>query len=313
MKKIMCVGGITTDILVKPADSVPPPGVLRSVDSIVTQVGGCASNCATDLARLGIPAAISCRLGQDNYGDFVKSTLAESGIDVSGAVQTGSAPTTVSIVCIHSDGERSFLYNPGSTADFCKEDIDMSLIDDCDIVFVAGAMLMNGFDGPPTAQFLQECRKRGKYTVMDTAWDFDDVWLPKIEAALEGLDLFMPSYDEAVKLSGQKEPEQIADFFAQKGVKDVVIKLGADGAYLQTRAGLKAYYPTYREIKPVDTTGAGDSFCAGFLAGLSMDWPPEECARFANAVGTHCIMKVGASAGIPSMNEVLRFMREHDA
>lgn len=312
MKKVMCIGSVTTDILVRPADAVPPPGVLKKVDSIATLVGGCASNCAIDLAKLGVPAAISCRLGQDNNGDFVKKVLRENGVDISGVAQTGPAPTTVSIVCIHESGERSFLYHPGSTDDFCAEDISPAAVDDCDIVFVAGAMLMSRFDGEPTAKFLQECRAKGKMTVMDTAWDFDDVWLPKVEAVLDGLDLFMPSFEEACRLSGETKPEKIAAFFRARGVKDVIIKLGADGAYLQTRDGTEGTFPTYREIRPVDTTGAGDSFCAGVLAGLAMNWTLDKCVRFGNAVGTHCIMKIGASTGIPPMEEVLRFMKEHD-
>ena len=144
---------------------------------------------------------------------------------------------------------------------------------------------------------------------MDTAWDFDDIWLPKIEAALPFVDLFMPSYDEAVKLSGQTEPEKIAEFFLDKGVKNVIIKLGADGAYIKSEDVDGKVFPTYRSIKPIDTTGAGDSFCAGFLAGLSQGWNFEESAKLANAVGTHCIMAVGASNGIVPLEEILKFMK----
>lgn len=311
MKKILCCGSVTTDILVKPVDSVPTPGTLRSVDSITTCVGGCATNCAIDLGKLGIPVAVSCRVGEDFYGEFVKSELAKNNVDISAVVMTGPSPTTLSIACIQSTGERSFLYNPASGADYCLEDINWDTVDNYDIIFYTGAMLLTSFDGKPCAEFLKECKKRGKLTVFDTAWDFDDIWLPKLEGVFEYIDIFMPSYDEAAKLSGESELEKIADFFFKKGVKNVIIKIGADGAFVKPGGEDSKIYPTYRHIKPLDTTGAGDSFCAGFLAGLAMDWDFERAAKLGNAVGTHCIMAVGASTGIVSLEEILKFMEEN--
>lgn len=309
MKKILCCGSVTTDILVKPVDSVPTPGTLRSVDSITTYVGGCATNCASDLGKLGVPVAVSCRVGDDLYGDFICSELQKNNVDIAG-VARGPEATTLSVVCIQSTGERSFLYNPGSSAAYCPEDINWDVVDECDIVFYAGAMLLSTFDGENCAKFLQECRNRGKFTVLDTAWDFDDVWFPKLAPVFDGLDLFMPSYDEAVKLSGETEVEKIAAFFFDKGVKNMIIKVGADGAYVQPGGEKGTIYPTYRSIKPVDTTGAGDSFCAGFLAGLANGWDFARSAQLGNAVGTHCITAVGASTGIVSLEETLKFMEE---
>lgn len=312
MKKILCVGSITTDVIVTPVDSVPEPGVLRSVNSISTHVGGCASNAAIDLAKLGVPVALSGKVGYDSYGDFVRKTAAEAGVDVKGLV-SGDVSTTVSIVCINSSGERSFLYNPGSSADFILSDISEELVDECDIVFVAGAMLLSSFDGAPCAEFMRRARAKGKYTVMDTAWDFDDVWLPKIREVIPHLDLFMPSIDEAAKLVSltPDDPNAVADRLFELGAKNVIIKVGKDGALI-CEAGKERYtLPTYSSIKPTDTTGAGDSFCAGFLAGLAQDWDYKQSGRFANAVGTHCITKIGASSGIVSIEETLKFMQDH--
>lgn len=83
------------------------------------------------------------------------------------------------------------------------------------------------------------------------------------------IDLFIPSYEEAVQLSGKGNPEEIADVFLSMGVKVAVIKLGRDGCFIKAQSGEKYLIPTYTDIKPVDTTGAGDSFVAGFLTGLT--------------------------------------------
>ena len=313
LKKILCIGSVTTDVIVTPADTIPTPGTLRYVDSVSTHVGGCASNAAIDLAKLGVPVALSCKVGDDNFGTFVRSEVAAAGVDVSGVVADPSVSTTVSIVCISSTGERSFLYNPGSTSAFVKADIPASLVDECDIIFVAGAMLLSSFDGKPCAEFMKECQQKGKYTVMDTAWDSEDVWMPKVQEVLPYLDLFMPSIEEAARLTGEEDPHKIADRFFAMGVKNVIIKWGKHGALVCPAGEERMVLPTYLDFKPIDTTGAGDSFCAGFLAGLAQDWDYRRSGEFANAVGTHCILAIGASTGIKSIEETLAFMKTHTA
>ena len=158
---------------------------------------------------------------------------------------------------------------------------------------------------------MEKARRLGKFTVMDTAWDFQDIWLPKVEAVLPHLDLFMPSVEEAAKLTGETEPHRIADKLLSMGPRSVIVKVGKDGALLCPAGEERVLLPTYRSIKPVDTTGAGDSFCAGFLAGLAQGWDFRQSGALANAVGTHCIMAVGASTGIKSIAETLRFMETH--
>ncbi len=311
MKKVLCIGSVTADVIVKPVDQVPTPGELWSVDSINTYVGGCASNAAIDLAKLGVPVTLSCKVGKDSFGDFVIKTAKENNVDVSGIVADDSVATTVSIVCSSSSGERSFLYYPGSASAFTASDVADELIDDADIVFVAGAMLLSSFDGEPCAELMRKARAKGKYTVMDTAWDFEDKWLPKIAAVIPELDLFMPSYEEAAKLSGKTDVKEIAQFFLDMGAKNVIIKVGKDGAFLHEENGDEYTLPTYMAYKPVDTTGAGDSFCAGFLAGLAQGWSYRESGKFANAVGTHCILEIGASTGIVPIPQILKFMEEN--
>jgi len=314
MKKILCVGNVTTDIIVNPADNFPALGTLKAVDSISTHVGGCATNAAAAMAILGVPVTISCKVGRDTFGDFVTTTMRNHGVNVSGIV-AGEVGTTVSVVCVSAEnkGERSFLYSPGSSADFTIADIDDSLIADNDIIFVAGAMLLTSFDGEPCAQFMKKSRGAGKFTVLDTAWDFQDMWMTKIAPSLPYLDLFMPSYEEAVKLTGLDDPDEIADKFFEYGVKNVIIKLGKNGAFLCPSNGERVTLPTYAHIKAVDSTGAGDSFCAGFLTGLAKGMDFIECGKLANAVGTHCVMEIGASAGIKPLAEIEKFMVENQA
>lgn len=310
MKKILCIGSVTADIILRTVDNLPAPGELQAVENTSLHIGGCAANAARDLCKLGCRAQLCCKVGTDQFGDFVLLKAEEAGMDAEGIVFDSSVSTTVSIVTVNSDGERSFLYNPGSTAAFTAADIPSRLVDWADIVFVAGALLTPAFDGGPCAQFLRQCQKAGKVTVMDTAWDYEGRWREKIEAAWPYLDWFMPSLEEAKKLSGLEDAEEIARYFRKAGVRNVIIKLGANGVYVLMESGESRVVPGFKNIVPLDTTGAGDAFCAGFLAGLSMEWPPLESAELGNAVGAHCIMQVGASSGIRPLSEILAFIEQ---
>ena len=311
MKKVLCIGSVTTDVIVSPADSVPTPGTLRAVDSVTTHVGGCAANAAIDLGRLGVPAVLCCKVGADSFGDFVEESVRASGADTRGIVRDPAVSTTVSIVCVQSGGERSFLYCPGSTSAFTAADVPDALLEEADIVFIAGAMLLTAFDGEGAARVLERARRMGKTTVMDTAWDFEDIWLPKVEAALPHLDLFMPSVEEAAKLTGETETGRIADRLLEMGPKNVVVKTGKTGALLCPAGGPRQQVPTWRSVRAVDTTGAGGAFCAGFLAGMAQGWDFTRCGVFANAVGTHCVMAIGASTGIRPIAEIEAFIRDN--
>lgn len=310
MKKILCIGSVTADIILRTVEKLPAPGELQAVENASLHIGGCAANAARDLCKLGCQAQLCCKVGTDQFGDFVLLKAEDAGMDAAGIVFDPSVSTTVSIVTVNPDGERSFLYNPGSTAAFTVEDIPDRLVDWADIVFVAGALLTPAFDGEPCARFLQQCQQAGKVTVMDTAWDYEGRWREKIQAAWPFLDWFLPSLEEAKKLSGLEEAEEIAAYFRSAGVRNVIIKLGAKGVYVLLQNGKSRVLPGFKNITPVDTTGAGDAFCAGFLAGLSMNWMPFDSAVLGNAVGAHCIMQVGASSGIRPLSEILDFIEQ---
>ena len=104
----------------------------------------------------------------------------------------------------------------------------------------------------------------------------------------------------------------LGDVYKRQGVKSVIVKLGSRGAYFCPTPEERYTLPAYPGIAVADTTGAGDSFCAGFLCGLANGWDFRACGRFANAVGALCVTKIGASTGVPSMEEVLQFMKTQE-
>ena len=127
---------------------------------------------------------------------------------------------------------------------------------------------MPRFDGIPSSEVLKAAQEAKIITVMDTAWDSTGKWMQKIKPCLPYLDYFMPSLEEAEMISGKSKPEDIADVFLEAGVKTAVIKLGSKGCYIKNKSNEQYNIGAFLGIKTVDTTGAGDSFAAGFITGI---------------------------------------------
>lgn len=309
MSKVICLGIATADIITKPIKKIPENGKLELVDSIKMYTGGCAVNTAIDLAKIGEDIGIISLVGNDGMGNFLTEELKENNVNIEGLKITDQTCTSSSVVLINEIGERSFLHTVGANGVFNENDIDWHILERCEILFVAGALLMPTFDGEQTARVLKQASEKGIYTVLDTAWDSTGKWIKAIEPCLPYLDLFIPSIEEAEMLSGKTDEKEMANLFMEKGAKLVVIKLGKKGCYIKSREE-ELYLSSYK-VDAIDTTGAGDSFVAGFITGLLNNWELEKTGRFANAVGAHCVMGVGASSGIKSKEEVLEFIEKN--
>ncbi|MDP4132824.1 MAG: carbohydrate kinase family protein [Bacillota bacterium] len=313
MYDVACVGILVADVIAGKVSNIPQKGLLEHVDSVKIYSGGNAMTASINIKKLGAKTAIIGMVGKDIFGSFLKQCLADRGVDVKGLKESDDYQTSTSIVMVSEDGERSFLHCVGANGHFSVNDIDYDIIKDSKVVFVTGTYLLDTFDGAQTMEFLKKCKEMGKTTVLDCCWDSKDRWGSLLDMSMPYIDIFMPSIDEAKRIAKKDTLKEIADVFFEKGVKTVVIKNGKYGCYVrESFAGEGKEYPTYLSIKRVDTTGAGDSFCSGFLAAFARGKSIEECAKFANAVGTHCIMASGATTGIKSYEETLKFMEEHE-
>jgi len=306
---VVTIGNTVADVIVRTVDELPPKGTLVYKDSVSLYSGGCAMSSAVGLAKLGAKSAIIAKIGADSFGSFLKSELEKYKVDTAG-LKISEYPTSASVALISSDSERTFLHCTGANAYFSDEDINWDIVEASRIVFPSGLMIMPSFDGEPCARVLKRAQKMGKITALDVAWDSQNLWMKKIEQCMKYIDYFLPSIEEAEKLSGETEPDKISDVFFEAGVKHVIIKLGKDGCYLrESKNDAGKYFPAYKNITAVDTTGAGDSFCAGFLFGIARDYSLDDCCQIGNAAGAHCVMRAGATAGIEPFEKIYQFMR----
>lgn len=310
MAEVVCLGILVADVYARPVNDWPEHGRLMVVDDMGIGLGGCAANTGLSLLRLGVDTAIIGKVGADGFGEFVLSTLRQGGAGIEGVVVDDRPGTSATMIAIDSQGERTFLHYPGANGRLRLEEVNFELISGCRIFHCAGALVMPGFDGAPMAETLRRARAAGVITALDTVYNDASGWMTTLEPCLRQTDIFLPSVGEAEKLTGETDPERMAERLLTYGVKTVGIKLGERGSYVRT-AEEACWVPAY-PIEPVDGTGAGDAYVAGFLQGVLKGWPLERTARFANAVGGLCATALGTTAGIRSFDDTLDYLRERD-
>ena len=305
---VISVGVVCADVMVRPVESLPKRGSLALVPRLELHLGGLAGVTAAVLCRLGAKAAFMGRLGQDGFGDYVLSTLESHGVDVSRVRRTAECGTSATVVLINEDGERTFLHHLGTNVLTSESDIDFDLVAQAKVLHWGGASITPGLDGEPIGRVFRKARAMGVKTSMDTCFDGKGLWFPHIQHALPHLDIAMSSIEEARRYTGKETPEEIADFYQSFGVEFVLVKMGAGGLYV--KSGKERHHIPAHKVPVVDTTGAGDAACGGFLYGIIHAWDLLRCGRLANAAGALTVQVMGGSEGVRSLQETLAFMEE---
>ena len=297
MKKITILGIACIDIFVSGYSKIPSLGKLEYTDKMNIFTGGCALNCAIDLKKIGYNSDLIIPIGNDLFGREILKSLRTKKIPTKNIIIFEKESTSSSIVLLDKSGERSFLHNPGANAILDMGDINLDIIKQSDVLFIGGALLMPNFDGFQMKEVLQYAKQNNVYTVLDIGWDPTNKWLDTLGDLLQYVDLFVPSVDEAIMLSGTENLSSINKFFKKTGVKQLIIKLGSKGAaYFENNTPI--IVPTKKIENPKDTTGAGDAFLSGVLVGIIEEWDMEKIIKFANIVGSECVQDYGSSSGI---------------
>lgn len=309
MKDVVCLGLIVSDVIVKPVIKLPQRGKLELVSNIQLHTGGCALNTAFVLSKLGIKTGIIGRIGNDGFGEFILKKLKEMKIDTKNLIIDKINSTSTTAVLVSEDGERSFLHSTGANSNLSEKDIDFKLLSNYKILHIGGTFLMNKLEGKPLGRVLKKAKEMNIITSVDTCWDPEGKWYELIHPLLKFTDIILPSYDEAVMISRKKKPEDIADFFLNRGPKIVIIKMGDRGCFIKNHN--QSYTIPALKVKVVDTTGAGDAFVGGFLTGYLKGWGLKQSGIFANAVGALCVSSLGAFSGILSFTETLEFISKN--
>lgn len=310
--RVGCMGELLVEIMRDKVD-VPlgVPGIFLG-----PYPSGAPAIFADCLARLGEEVFFVGAIGNDDFGFLILERLKQDGVDTSGIKVLNDYTTGVAFVTYFSDGSRKFIYHISRAASgqIFPEDVREEDFARLDILHVMGStMLINDRCRAAYEKAISIVKRYGKRI------SFDPNFRPELLGKDRARELFLPilresfivfpTEEELSVLTGEEDFSQACAKVLAEGPEIIAVKQGKRGSTVVTKDGMWSL-PAF-PVEEVDPTGAGDCYCAGFLAALSRGMQVQEAARFANAVGALAVTKKGPMEGAPTWQEVIAFLERH--
>ncbi|MBL4701349.1 MAG: carbohydrate kinase family protein [Phycisphaeraceae bacterium] len=309
-KSIDCIvaGSCVLDILAHPLRLDVPlsSAAVHRISPMQLTGGGLTCNSSITLARLGHVAKVFTYVGNDPWGKMVRDVLTAENVQTDLLMTHPTEPTSTTVVAIDPSGERAFIHCQGAAKRLniqtCMDHLETLTQSS---FFLAGYYSLMPDLQEDLPQLFAALRKRGVKTVMDAAGDGGS--MEPLDRILPHLDIYIPSFAEATHQTGESDPQKMIDVFRDAGAAGILgVKLGEQGVMLSDQAGKYLHLPAIKPPSPViDTTGAGDSFLAGFIAGKLRGYDMQQAGRVATAVAASCVTAMGGSTGVRNWDQTL--------
>ncbi len=295
MEKVLVLGSINIDF-VSFVSRYPQPGETLVSNDIGIFQGGNGANQAIALAKLDVPTMMLGKVGKDVLSNFSLSSLQESRVDITGVFKSQKNSTGSASIWVNAQGQNSIVIYPGANGE-----VDEDFIVRHEKFFDDASWFLTQFEIPLKSILLalKFAKKHGLKTVMDPApakkINNDDIW---------GLvDYLLPNEIELKELTRTENILKAIHTLKSRGVKEVIVKLGKQGAAYEGKGKLVAF-PAIPVEQRVDTTGAGDCFIAGFLYGMLQQEDIARAIKIANLTASYSIQKKGAAISFPKKSEI---------
>lgn len=309
---VCIIGNLNIDLIIRNVPGLPAWGQEVMGSSHQQFSSGQAGYLAFALRELGIPTALVGNVGDDVYGHQILNDLRAFGADTRGVVVMPQKATGITLAIVRSDGERAFISDLGCLNDFSEEMIlqNWNQVEPAGIVCLVGLFCTPALTFQAATRLLKKARSAGQTTMLDTGWDpknWPEETLAGMRELLQQVSIFMPNWDEARAITGQKTVEEAAKDLQWKGPEIVVVKCGEQGSYVL--CGQENGWVASRRVQVLDTVGAGDVFNAGFLYGLRKGWSLQSCLAVGNSTSSLYISR--QENRFPKLAEVLEAARDY--
>lgn len=278
--------------------------------------GGAPANVAVAAARLGAQTAFCGKVGRDGFGSYLSQVLQENGVNISG-LHTSKTPTTMAVVTLSQEGERSFRFVRGADVELCPEEIDIRSLANTKVLHFGSVSLTAGAARSATIFAARQARQQGVLVSYDpnyraSLWESEEDAVEWMRNPLPLVDLIKLSEEELPLLTGTADPEAASRYLEELGIQLVLITMGEKGAFYrwQGKTGLVPGVAT----KVADTNGAGDTFLGAALSRLTArgDRPLENLTAeelekvlaFANRAASITCSRSGAIPAMPILDEL---------
>lgn len=302
-------GTCVADMLVRPVPLGRPlgGGRLFHVAPIEFTTGGIVCNAGMAMRRLGATVEAGAIVGDDLWGREIVARLDAAGLGTSAVERQATTATSTTAALIDDGGERTFAHHVGASGlldvGFLRR--HAAVISRCRYAVLGYVGLLPAVESR-LAEAVATLRDAGCRVVLETGGAGGG--LADVATALPGVDVFVPSLDEARGQTGCDDPRAIIACYRSHGAAGIVgVKCGARGSVVSPEGSTVLDVPCIPAPGPVvDTTGAGDSFLAGLVVGLGRGLPVEAAARLGAATAACCVTRAGATAGLRDLAETMR-------
>ena len=301
--RIVVVGSSNTDMIVQAA-RIPRPGETILGGAFTMAAGGKGANQAVGAARAGGQVTFVARVGDDLFGRQAIEGFCKDNIDVTHVTRDTGAPSGVALICVAADGENSIVVASGANGRLSPADVQVARG-----AIASAAVLLCQLETPieTVKAAVEMAAGAGVRVILNPA-----PARPLDDDLLRHVSVLTPNETEAELLTGVKVDDdraaaKAAGVLRKRGVKTVLITLGARGTFA-CADGIEQLVPAFK-VEPVDTTAAGDVFNGALAVALAEGRPLPEAVRFANAAGAISVTRLGAQPSAPKRAEIESLLR----
>lgn len=298
-------------------------GELSKVQHYTRYIAGAEVNVAVGVSRLGHSVSLFSQVGDDPFGQYIRSFLEHEGVGTEKVSVLTSHPTGFQLKSKTDVGDPEVVYfRKGSAASkISPDDIDRIDFSGAKVLHMTGifpALSPETFQA--ALNLIQKAREHHLLVTFDpnlrpTLWKDEATMTARINQLAGLCDVVLPGFREGKRLTGKQTKEEIADFYLKNGAKEVIIKLGDSGSYCkkehQDGAFSETVVPSFKIDHVVDTVGAGDGFAVGVITGLLEHLPDRELLQRGNAIGAIQVQHISDNEGLPNRGQLDRFIKEN--
>ncbi len=308
---LLVYGDIGIDIHIRTSYQ-PKVGEDAKVENILFRPGGSAANCAAVAAQLGVKTSFIGFIGKDYYGKTIKRDLRNHGVCTKNLFSV-EGDTGVTIAIREPLGERTFYSYRGVNSKGELSKIANSKFLNSKFLHMSGYSFQNQ-NSLNNALYLIEKAKQSKTLLsLDPSYWYSREFHQENPSLISEMDIVFPNREEARLLTGYSDPSKASNKLLEMGPRIVIIKLGAEGSYVAS-SNESHYLPAAKDTKVIDSTGAGDAFCGGFLFGQVIGLSIEESAIIGNFTSSNIISHIGGHSGAPTFVNLINKLKltEHN-
>ncbi|AGK98480.1 carbohydrate kinase family protein [Clostridium pasteurianum] len=301
---VITIGDINPDLVFAGIEKLPGAGEEKQVDNMFLKLGGGAALCAAGLAKLGMNISFNSVVGNDLYGKFLISEMNKLNIDTSHINVLKENSTGITVALTNSKN-RTFITYKGSNGKLDFNKINGNYLKQAKHVHLTG-YCKETHDS--FIKIVKMAKENNLTASLDVGWDDTGEWDSRIFNIISLVDIFLPNETEALHYCRCSKVEDALDKLTYYG-NLVVIKLGSSGSI--AKVNNKLYRKQAYKVDTVDTTGAGDSFNAGFIYSYLNNYGIEQCLSIANACGALSTTGFGGNTSFPNIEKVMDFIKKN--